>query len=217
MKVVVLCGGLSSEREISISSGTMICGALRKNGHQAVLVDLFLGLEDMGEEVLADSAVLFDQMPELKPVEFTGIEPDLQAVRASRKWKDKSLFGRGVLEICKAADTVFMALHGMNGEDGRVQATFDMMGIRYTGSGHLGSAMSMDKMLTKERLIHHGIPMPKWVSLRDQKEEDIPAIEKTVREWLPCVVKTPTGGSSLGVFIVKEEAQIADANRRLFQ
>lgn len=213
MKVVVLCGGLSSERDISISSGTMICTALRKNGHQAVLVDLFLGLEDMGEEVLANPGVLFEEMPALQPVVFTGKEPDLKAVRASRKWKDESVFGRGVLEICKAADAVFMALHGMNGEDGRVQATFDMMGIRYTGSGYLGSAMSMDKMLTKERLIHHGIPMPKWVSLRDQKEEDIPAIEKTVREWLPCVVKTPTGGSSLGVFIVKEEAQIGEAVR----
>ncbi|MBO5564158.1 MAG: D-alanine--D-alanine ligase [Lachnospiraceae bacterium] len=211
MKVVVLCGGLSSERDISLSSGTQICTALRKNGHRAVLVDLFLGLEDKGDEVLADPSVLFEDLPALDPIVFTGKEPDLNAVKNSRKWKDESLFGRGVLEICKAADMVFMALHGMNGEDGRVQAAFDMMGIRYTGSGYLGSAMSMDKMLTKERLTPYGIPMPKWISLRNQTEEDIPAIEKTVREWLPCVVKTPTGGSSLGVFIVREEGQIKEA------
>ena len=129
MKIVVLCGGLSTERKISFSSGTKICGALRAKGHQAVLVDMFLGLEELGEDVLAHPEQLFDSLPELKPVVFDGIAPDLCAVRASRKWKDPSIIGLGVLDICKKADMVFVALHGLNGEDGRIQAAFDLLGI----------------------------------------------------------------------------------------
>ena len=124
MKIVVLCGGLSTERMISFLSGTKICNALRSRGHKAVLVDLFMGLADMGEEVLRDPAVLFEQLPELKPVSFDGVAPDLNEVRASRKFKSPAVFGRGVLEICRAADVVFIALHGMNGEDGRAPATW---------------------------------------------------------------------------------------------
>ena len=131
MKIVVLCGGLSTERKISFSSGTKICAALRKKGHQAVL-----------DAVLAHPETLFDTLPELAPVIFDGKAPDLDAVRASRKWKSPSLFGRGVLELCSKADMVFIALHGLNGEDGRVQAAFDLMGIPYTGSGYLGAAMT---------------------------------------------------------------------------
>ena len=146
MKIVVLCGGLSTERNISFLSGTKVCRALRKKGHQAVLVDLFMGLEDIEGE----PAKLFEKLPPLKDLTFDGSAPDLKAVRRARKWKSPSLFGKGVLEICREADIVFVALHGMNGEDGRVQATFDMLGIPYTGSGYLGAAIAMDKMLTKE-------------------------------------------------------------------
>ena len=75
--------------------------------------------------------------------------PDLEAVRAQRKLQSPSLFGEHVLEVCAMADIVFLALHGRTGEDGRVQATLDLLGIPYTGSGYLGSAIAMDKDLTK--------------------------------------------------------------------
>ena len=121
MKIVVLCGGLSTERKISFSSGTKVCTALRSRGHQAVLVDLFLGLENEAQEFRDAPEKLFDKLPELKPVVFDGKEPDLEEVKASRKYRSASLFGEGVLQICAKADIVFMGLHGMNGEDGRVQ------------------------------------------------------------------------------------------------
>lgn len=215
MKIVVLCGGLSTERKISFSSGTKICGALRKKGHQAVLVDLFLGLEDMGEEVLAHPEQLFENLPELKPVVFDGIAPDLDAVRASRKWKDPSIVGRGVLEICKKADMVFVALHGLNGEDGRIQAAFDLMGIPYTGSDYLGAAMAMDKITTKRMLKPFGIQTPAWKEYHRVKEEQIPAI--AAENTVPCVVKTPTGGSSVGVYIIKEEKDLEPALREVLK
>ena len=209
MKIVVLCGGLSTERKISILSGTKICKALRRKGQQAVLVDLFLGLEDMGEELLQSPERLFDELPEIQPAEFDGIAPDLDAVRESRKWKDPSIFGRGVLEICKKADIVFLALHGLNGEDGRVQAAFDLMGIRYTGSGYLGAAVAMDKIITKKLVRPLGIRTPDWKEYANVTKEMIPQI--AAENEAPCVVKTPTGGSSVGVYIVKEQKDLEPA------
>ena len=103
MKIVVLCGGLSTERNISFLSGTKVCRALRKRGHQAVLVDLFMGLED----VEGEPAELFKNLPPLKDLTFDGSAPDLKAVRKARKWKSPSLFGKGVLEICREAQKFF--------------------------------------------------------------------------------------------------------------
>lgn len=206
MKIVVLCGGLSTERKISFSSGTKVCAALRARGHQAVLVDLFMGLED----VTGDPASLFENLPELAPVEFDGQAPDLDAVRASRKWKSPSLFGKGVLEICQMADIVFIALHGQNGEDGRVQATFDMLGIPYTGSGYLGAGMAMDKTITKQMVEPAGVRTPAYAHY-SYTEKDIPQI--VAKTQIPCVVKTPEGGSSVGVYIIKEADQLVPALR----
>ena len=215
MKIVVLCGGLSTERNISFLSGTKVCRALRNRGHKAVLVDLFMGLEDVTEE----PETLFENLPELKPLTFTGTAPDLKAVVESRKWKSPSLFGKGVLEICRLADMVFVALHGMNGEDGRVQATFDMLGIPYTGSGYLGAAIAMDKMLTKEMVKDKGVRTPAWKTFHAgaiTSQEDAAKSAEAIADKIeaPCVIKTPTGGSSVGVYIVTEQASVRPAVER---
>lgn len=215
MKIVVLAGGLSTERNISFLSGTKICRALREKGHQAVLVDLFMGLEDLDEETIRHPGVLFADLPELKDYTFDGKAPDLKAVRESRKDPSKSLFGPGVIEICSEADLVFIALHGLNGEDGRVQAAFDLMGIRYTGSGYLGAAMAMDKMVTKQMVRPQGVRTPDWASYRGVKEEDIPDIAAKTKA--PAVIKTPTGGSTLGVYIVKDQKDVEPALREVLQ
>ena len=211
LKIVVLCGGLSTERKISFSSGTQVCRALREQGHRAVLVDMFMGLENVTDNpaaVLADPASLFDDLPALKPVVFDGKAPDLYEVQLSRKWKSPSLFGRGVVEICRAADIVFNALHGANGEDGRVQAAFDLLGIPYTGSGYLGAAMAMDKLITKQMVTGKGVRTPKWKEFYCENG-DIESILEQISA--PCVVKTPGGGSSVGVVIVREQSQLRPA------
>ena len=139
MDIIVLAGGLSPERNVSLSSGTKVCQALRDRGHRAALVDLYLGTEKTAEELYA------------APLELSAIDrqaPDLEAVKASRRGGEDGQFGPNVLSLCKGADVVFLALHGSCGEDGRVQAAFDLLGIPYTGSGHLGSAIAMDKDLT---------------------------------------------------------------------
>ena len=205
MKIVVLAGGLSTERNVSLASGTKVCGALRELGHQAVLADVFMGLPGV------DVARLFDDLPPLAEAAVSNEAPDLDAVRASRPGDSKSLFGPGILELCGLADLVFIALHGECGEDGRVQAAFDLLGIPYTGSGYRGSAIAMDKCLTKDLVHAHGVPTPDWREW-NYTAADIPAI--VAETTVPCVVKTPRGGSSIGVTIVKKAEDLAPALER---
>ena len=135
MKIVVLAGGLSPERNVSLSSGTMIAHALRRLGHQAALVDLYFGLEEhTGPVEEYFHLPISDRWKQVDPH-----APDLEAIRAQRKDQSPNQFGPGVLALCQQADVVFLALHGACGEDGRVQAAFDLMGIPYTGSGYVGS------------------------------------------------------------------------------
>ncbi len=204
MKIVVLCGGLSPERNVSISSGTKIAAALTERGHQAVLVDMFLGLEDYE----GDLEQIFDNPPALGSDKISGAAPDLKAVKASRKWQSKSQFGQGVLEVCAMADVVFLALHGRTGEDGRVQAAFDLLGIPYTGSGYLGSAIAMDKDITKRLVAPLGVKTPAW-EIIDSKCMDLEAVCRRVQ--LPCVVKPVDSGSSIGVAIASTQQELRDA------
>ena len=126
MKIVVLAGGISTERAVSLVTGTGVCRALRKNGHRAILVDLFLGLEDVPE----DLETLFDAPDGLCPDAKIEVEaPDLEAVKRSRRDQGPSHIGPHVLDICQRADLVFLGLHGMDGEDGRIQAALDLLGV----------------------------------------------------------------------------------------
>lgn len=210
MKIVVLAGGLSMERNVSISSGTKVCRALRSRGHQAILVDMFLGLENYAGS-LDD---IFDAPDGLcSDYSVAKEEPDLAAVRASRRDKSASMFGKDVLTVCQMADVVFLALHGTCGEDGRVQAAFDLLGIPYTGSGCLGSAVAMDKDLTK-RLVADYVTTAKWRAVT-YTEADIDRLAGQTQ--LPCVVKPIAGGSSIGVSIVHDLASLKTALRDCLQ
>ena len=204
MKIVVLCGGLSMERNVSLSSGTLICKALRTMGHQAVLVDMFYGLEDYDGALEA----LFENLPPLREVKVDQNAPDLDAVRASRKWKNPSVIGRNVLELCMLADVVFLGLHGACGEDGRIQAALDLLGVPYTGSGYLGSALAMNKELTKQLAAQAGVRSPRGRTVRYGRENIAEIVSETA---LPCVVKPVDSGSSIGVSIAHTPEELTKA------
>lgn len=205
MKIVVLAGGLSSERAVSLTTGTAVCRALRGNGHRAILVDLFLGLEDVGAEL----EPLFDAVDGLCGEAGIAVTaPDLEAVRKSRRDQGPSRIGPRVLEICALADIVFLGLHGQDGEDGRIQAALELLGIPYTGSGYLSSGMAMDKAVTKRMMDSAGVRTPAWQLLR-YGPEDIDRL--TAELAMPCVVKTTTGGSSLGVYLPEDREALRRA------
>lgn len=205
MKIVVLAGGLSPERAVSLVTGTGICRALRRRGHRAILVDLFLGLE----ELPADPETLFDAPDGLCPdARIETAAPDLEAVRRSRRDQSPRVFGPGVLELCQLANVVFLGLHGQDGEDGRVQAALELLGVPYTGSGYLASGVAMDKAVAKRVMTAEGVPTPRWGVLDYGPEE---ACRLAQELPMPCVVKCTTGGSSLGVFLPESREELRDA------
>jgi len=205
MKVVVLAGGISTERDVSLSTGGMIYKALRQNGHQAVLLDVYLGYEGDVEDIFEKEADCAAQVGSISEN-----NPDLDAVKALRRDGGKSFFGPNVLKICQSADCVFIALHGVDGEDGKVQACFELMGIPYTGTDFVSSAMAMDKGITKDLFKAYGILTPAGIRLRRGEEE-----EKRVP--FPCMVKASCGGSSVGVYIAENEAEYAAAKKEAFR
>ena len=195
MNIAVLSGGLSPERDVSLSSGVMISNALKKQGHKVAFLDLFFGLETVPENPL----VLFDNDNEIPPYSVKEQEPDLDKIKKSRKSGFSPYIGNGVIEVCRAADITYLALHGGDGENGRLQAFFDLNGIRYTGSSSFGCTLAMDKWITKQMLLGSHILTPSGILV--QKDSPIPAYEN------PCVIKPCSGGSSIGISIAhnKEE------------
>jgi len=205
MKVVVLAGGTSTERDVSLSSGSMIYKALRKNGHQVMMLDVYLGYE-------GDITDIFEKDTDwaARVGAVSEQAPDLEAVKAMRKDGGKSFFGPNVLAICQQADAVFMALHGANGEDGKIQACFELMGIPYTGTDYVSAAMAMDKGIAKDIFYAHKIPCPKGIRLKagEAEAEKVP---------YPCIVKACCGGSSVGVCIAHNDEEYERAKEEAFR
>lgn len=200
MKIVVLAGGLSPERDVSLTSGALIANALMENGNEVCLLDLYIG--DRLEDKTVDD-LFFTQADDKVFHYAVGREaPDLDQLKRDYGQGDKKL-GPNVLKICMAADVVFMALHGDIGENGQLQATFDCFDIRYTGTGYAGSLIAMDKLIAKKLMSYDGIKNADWVLIR--KGEDVPALD------FPCVVKPLNCGSSIGVSIVRSETELQQA------
>lgn len=202
MKIVVLVGGLSDERDVSLSSGSQIANALMSKNHQVLLVDLIEGTPEF---------TTFDEAyKELKKEAYSYIvpetAPDLEKIKM--EYQLTSEIGGNIIPLCQSADIVFLALHGGIGENGQLQALFDIYNINYTGSSHKGSALAMDKLLAKELMAFHGIKTPEWQ-----------IYEEGITLNLPCVVKPNNNGSSIGVAIVEtmEEFNVAIDEAKKFQ
>lgn len=197
MKIVVLAGGLSTERDVSINSGKEIAKALIEKGHKVVLLDVFMGYEKKLDNIES----LFDECRDLtQNGGITSKIPDLNKIKASRKDQSDSYFGENVIDICKNADICFLGLHGGEGENGQLQAAFDMLGIKYTGTDYLSAAVAMDKGVSKSVFIDHNVPTPKSVLFK--KGDNL----KTYNTF-PCVVKPCSTGSSVGVHIVNNKEE----------
>ena len=200
MNIVVLAGGTSTERDITIMTSVKVYESLRRNGHNANIIDVFFGIEDKAAETFFD-----DNGNDLEKIAADMKKKDILVddELADRKKSGKGFVGDNVLALCLKADIVFMGLHGSNGEDGKIQAVFELMGIKYTGTDYISSAISMSKELAKKVLVPEGIPMPKGVTLhKGHKIEYVP---------FPCVVKPCCGGSSVGVSIAHNEKEFEEA------
>lgn len=190
MKIAVLFGGSSAERDVSIASAAQIIPALRGLGHEVVAIDTATGrLAHAAEQKLLASAV---------------------APQPPRTAELARLGGSALALASEAADirdvdVVFLALHGGAGEDGRVQAVLDLAGLPYTGSNHIASATAMDKDLSKRLFRGAGVPTADWLMAPVAAEEVARALG-----W-PAVVKPNKQGSTVGLTIVRRAADLEAA------
>jgi D-alanine-D-alanine ligase len=195
LKIAVLFGGTSEEREVSVASGAQVVQALRSAGHTVLAVDTARGLL-AGE----DEQRFLEARVEAAPPTADA----LAVVRAA---------GGGVLSSPSLADVdvVFLALHGGTGEDGTVQAMLDLADLPYTGSGHVGSALAMDKDVAKRLFVAAGIPTAPWLMA--------PADPRVVEETIgyPLIVKPNRQGSTVGLSIVRRPDALEAAIERAGQ
>jgi len=206
MNIVVLAGGISTERDVSLTSGKNILNALRKEGYTAILLDVYLGYTGEDWEHIFENTESQNDT-----VSVIGLkDPSIAEIKAARGESADNFFGPNVLNICRMADFTFLALHGEDGENGKVQATFDLLGIKYTGSGSLGSAMAMNKYISKQMMQANGITNADYIVLRK-------GVNEHDRFPVPCVIKPSSGGSSVGVSIVTNEADYDEAVKTAFR
>ncbi|CAD7359349.1 MULTISPECIES: D-alanine--D-alanine ligase family protein [Staphylococcus] len=197
MNIIVLAGGLSDERDVSLSSGAQIANALIKNGHKVLMLDLYLGLKEVKnfEEAYNKygESVYDYEVPE--------VAPDLEELIDKNNGR-KNEIGDNIIDICQTADIVFLGLHGGIGENGKLQAIFDLYNIKYTGTGYKGGLLAMDKIVSKELMTVNHILTPEW---RIMNNENINTIKA------PAVVKPNDNGSSIGVKVVDDQRELLDA------
>lgn len=203
MNILVLAGGLSPERNVSLTSGSLIAAALRRCGHKVLLIDVYEGFEGNVSEPLSlftsDGNDSFSVSREV---------PDIELIKAKNNGREE-LIGKNVLSLCKTADVTFLALHGAMGENGQLQATLDVHNVVYTGSGYAGSLLAMDKEIAKILLEKEGIKVPFGIRVGKNDTPDIDEIYEKV--GLPAVVKPTACGSSVGVSLVDTKEELADA------
>ncbi len=202
MNIVVLLGGISTEREVSINSGEKVSKALKANGHNVIPVDVFLGFPKKKS---------FDVECDID-AEIKRIREASDKVMKSAKTRP-NFVGEHVFDICKKADIVFMALHGENGENGKLQAYLDLEGVKYTGTGYSGSAVAMDKWLSKLLFISNKVNTARGkVAFKDGRVQSLGEELE-----FPLVIKPCCGGSSVGVSIVKNKKEYKEALEMAFE
>jgi D-alanine-D-alanine ligase len=183
MRVTVLTGGTSAERDVALASAVQVIGALRSGGHEVAVVDTARGYIPPADEAALLSGVVGTEPPPI--AQLHALERGLL------------LSGLANLAVVRDADVLFLALHGGRGEDGTIQTLLEMVGVPYTGSGRLGSAMAMDKDISKRLFRAAGVQTADWVmapASRSQVERDF--------GW-PVVVKPSKQGSTVGLSVVK--------------
>jgi len=187
MKVAVLMGGSSPERQVSRASGCQVGRALRERGYTVAVVDTLLGVLDrLQEEEVLEAGVL---PPSPAP---------------------PSVFPGGYLDVLRLpvvqeADLCFLALHGGDGENGMLQTLLELEGKAFTGSGRIGCTLAMDKQVAKRLLRDAGIPTPEWIT-GPAEPDDVVA-----RLGLPVIVKPYSGGSTLGITLAHSVEELREA------
>ena len=203
MNIALLTGGLSSEREVSLTSSKSIAAGLREAGHTVKVIDPVYGDASVSEEDIFKDTV----------------KRDHPTPRALEKLKAKA--NRNIITCINSSlfddmDMVFLGLHGKLGEDGRIQTLLEMRGMKYTGSDIISSAIALNKHHSKILFRHNDVPTPDWLVINKNDALNTDEIGRKVANsfGLPCVIKPNDEGSTIGLTIVQpdvEDAQLPSA------
>jgi D-alanine-D-alanine ligase len=201
MRITVLLGGASAERDVSLSSGVRIATALRERGHTVTCLDPAVGVMDEARQRALIAEGVGTRPPSLEALASlrgAALSPELAGMRELRE-----------------AECVFLALHGGQGEDGTVQALLELVGVPYTGSGPMGSALAMDKELSKILFRAAGVQTADWV-MADRAGHPSAAVVSAGLGW-PAVVKPSKQGSTVGLTVVREQTDLPTAIAEAFR
>jgi D-alanine-D-alanine ligase len=190
MKIAVMFGGTSEERDVSIASAAQIIPALRRLGHEVSAVDTATGLLDAAAE---------------RRLLATGVAPEPPSDAQIASVRGRAIALSSSAFNLREVDLVFLALHGGAGEDGRIQAMLDLAGLAYTGSNHIASAAAMDKDTSKRLFRSVDVPTPNWLMAPATAD----AVDRAIG-W-PVVVKPNKQGSTVGLTVVREPARLQAA------
>lgn len=191
MRITVLTGGATAERAVAFASGGQIVKALRSRGHTVQVVDTAGGLLNPN----AEAAALQGDVGTAPPSVDALVKREIAMLSE----------GLAALPAVREADVLFLAVHGGALEGGTLQAVLDVIGVPYTGSGPLSSALAMDKDLAKKLFRATGVPVPAWF-MAPVGPEDV----STALGW-PVIVKPSKQGSSVGLTLVKKAQDLDGA------
>lgn len=198
MKVLLLAGGSSREREVSLSSGNAVLAALNRLGHSVLTLDPATGqsfIDENGKQLTSDDNQSGSSLLSSSPDSKRAIN-----LFAGEEFSD--------------VEIVFIALHGGEGEDGTIQAMLDLSGKRYTGSGMAASAVSMDKAMAKRLFSSIGIKTPNWkLHVLEDGQSFLRQVAKDVDASFsyPVIVKPNDGGSTVALTKVSSNNELAKA------
>jgi len=204
MKIAVLMGGTSPERDVSLVSGEAVVKGLRQAGHAVVSIDTARGYQALRGDEIKHLPGIKTQPPSIEELRQYAGDLSIEAVKSTD---------------LKDVDIVFLILHGGAGEDGTIQALLDLVGIPYTGSGVLASALAMNKLMAKMIFRANGIPTPDYLVLESLHASDLSALDASVKSnfGYPIVIKPVSQGSSVGLSLVKSSNELQRAIEIGFQ
>ena len=194
--ILILAGGLSNEREVSLASAGAIISALKRLGYNINVLDTATGKSLLNERS-----------------EYILEKDDKSLSKIAFKQSESLVLSKAIkTEPYNSSDLVFIALHGGAGEDGTIQALLDMAGIKYTGSNMISSAMAMNKSVAKKLVENEKIPTPKYLLLIQDKESIEDQIKSIVDTFkFPLIVKPNNSGSTVGLTMVKSKDLLSAA------
>ncbi|MEO8664144.1 MAG: D-alanine--D-alanine ligase [Ignavibacteria bacterium] len=202
MNIILITGGPSSEREVSIASSKSILKALRDLGHNVKVIDPIYGDEPVDEKVIFSSGVKKES-------------PTVEQLREIKRSSDRKILQCINSGLFDDIDLAFLGVHGKFGEDGKIQTLLELRGIKYTGSDVFSSALAMDKDISKIILNSAGIKTPQSIELTKAFVPEYELLNKRILDSIgyPCVVKPNDEGSTVGLSIVNADVEDVQLQR----